>query len=269
MYRWTDIESNTVDSSQFRCSWLKLELEVELVELRRQSMAATFGSNVEISKERQSKQNIISEARFSTTNLKRCFKIQNKASMINRKSSRLFYSRIWMAGQSKFTCYILPSQHDLFMPVTILSITKYRTKTTPELKFLLNNWFEKRITSLHKIHYHWLASISFVGTEYSAVVLHNWETVACVQWTNTEWSYLNQFFEERAKAQAFIFKLQQQEQFAEEMKSFNAEKENPKSRKLIQCSPFLPQEIFSRACQNRQKTIELQFKTSSLASLET
>ena len=48
--------------------------------------------------------------------------------------------------------------------------------------------------------------------------------------------------EEREKAKATIFKLLQQEQFREEMKSLRAEKEFPKSSKILQFSPFLDEE---------------------------
>ena len=49
-------------------------------------------------------------------------------------------------------------------------------------------------------------------------------------------------FEEREKAKATIFKLLQQEQFDEEMKSLKAEKEIPKGKKILQFSPFLDEE---------------------------
>ena len=48
--------------------------------------------------------------------------------------------------------------------------------------------------------------------------------------------------EERAKAKGTIFKLLQQEQFGEEMKSLKAEKEIPKVNKILQFSPFLDEE---------------------------
>ena len=48
--------------------------------------------------------------------------------------------------------------------------------------------------------------------------------------------------EEREKAKATIFKLLQQEQYSEEMKSLRAEKEIPKSSKILQFSPFLDEE---------------------------
>ena len=48
--------------------------------------------------------------------------------------------------------------------------------------------------------------------------------------------------EERKKAKAIISKLLQQEQFGEEIKSLKAENENPKSRKILQFSPFLNEE---------------------------
>ena len=48
--------------------------------------------------------------------------------------------------------------------------------------------------------------------------------------------------EEREKAKATIFKLLQQEQYSEEMKSLKAEKEIPKGSKILQFSPFLDDE---------------------------
>ena len=45
--------------------------------------------------------------------------------------------------------------------------------------------------------------------------------------------------EEREKAKATIFKLLQQEQFGEEMKSLKAENEIPKGSKILQFSPLL------------------------------
>ena len=48
--------------------------------------------------------------------------------------------------------------------------------------------------------------------------------------------------EEREKAEATIFKPLQQEQFGEEMKSLEAQKEIPKCSKLLQFSPFLDEE---------------------------
>ena len=53
--------------------------------------------------------------------------------------------------------------------------------------------------------------------------------------------------EEREKAKATIFKLLQQEQFSEEMKSLRAEKEIPKSSKILQFSPFLDEKGLIRA----------------------
>ena len=47
---------------------------------------------------------------------------------------------------------------------------------------------------------------------------------------------------EREKAKATIFKLLQQEQFGEEMKSLKAENEIPKGSKILQFSPFLDEE---------------------------
>ena len=53
--------------------------------------------------------------------------------------------------------------------------------------------------------------------------------------------------EEREKAKATIFKLLQQEQFGEEMKSLKAEREIPKASKILQFSPFLDEEGLIRA----------------------
>ena len=53
--------------------------------------------------------------------------------------------------------------------------------------------------------------------------------------------------EEREKAKATIFKLLQQEQFSEEMKTLRADKEIPKSSKTLQFSPFLDEEGLIRA----------------------
>ena len=53
--------------------------------------------------------------------------------------------------------------------------------------------------------------------------------------------------EEKEKAKATIFKLLQQEQFGEEMKSLKAEKEIPKVSKILQFSPFLDEEGLIRA----------------------
>ena len=53
--------------------------------------------------------------------------------------------------------------------------------------------------------------------------------------------------EEQEKAKATIFKLLQQEQFSEEMKSLRADKEIPKSSKILQFSPFLDEEGLIRA----------------------
>ena len=47
---------------------------------------------------------------------------------------------------------------------------------------------------------------------------------------------------EREKAKATIFKLLQQEQFGEEMKSLKVEKEIPKGSKILQFSPFIDEE---------------------------
>ena len=53
--------------------------------------------------------------------------------------------------------------------------------------------------------------------------------------------------EEREKAKATIFKLLQQEQFGEEMKSLKVEKEIPKGSKILQFSPFPDEEGLIRA----------------------
>ena len=53
--------------------------------------------------------------------------------------------------------------------------------------------------------------------------------------------------EETEKAKATIFKLLQQEQFGEEMKSLKTEKEIPKGSKILQFSPFLDEEVLIRA----------------------
>ena len=53
--------------------------------------------------------------------------------------------------------------------------------------------------------------------------------------------------EERERAKATIFKLLQQEQFGEEMKSLKAEKEIPKVSKILQFSPLLDEEGLIRA----------------------
>ena len=53
--------------------------------------------------------------------------------------------------------------------------------------------------------------------------------------------------EENDDAKATFFRLLQQEQFAEEMKSLKAEKEIPKGRKILQFSPFIDQRGFIHA----------------------
>ena len=53
--------------------------------------------------------------------------------------------------------------------------------------------------------------------------------------------------EEREKAKATIFKLLQQENFGEEMKSLKAGKQNPKSSKILQLLPFQDEEGLIRA----------------------
>ena len=76
--------------------------------------------------------------------------------------------------------------------------------------------------------------------------------------------------EEREKAKATIFKVLQQEQFGEEMKSLKAEKEIPKGSRILQFSPFLDEEGLIRAKrQNRQEPIGLRCEASNIATLET
>ena len=60
--------------------------------------------------------------------------------------------------------------------------------------------------------------------------------------------------EEREKSKATIFKLLQQEQFSEEMKSLRAEKEIPKSSKILQFSPFLDGDGLIRAKGRKDKS---------------
>ena len=66
--------------------------------------------------------------------------------------------------------------------------------------------------------------------------------------------------EERDAAQASIFRLLQQEQFAEEMKSLKAEKENLKNSKILQFLPFIDQQGLIRA-QGRIGKSQLNFET--------
>ena len=66
--------------------------------------------------------------------------------------------------------------------------------------------------------------------------------------------------EETEGAQASIFRLLQQEQFAEEMKSIKAEKEIPKNSKTLQFSPFIDQQGLIRA-QGRIGKRPLNFET--------
>ena len=66
--------------------------------------------------------------------------------------------------------------------------------------------------------------------------------------------------EEREGAQARIFRLLQQEQFAEEMKFLKAEKEIPKNSKILQFSPFIDQQGLIRA-QGRIGKSQLSFET--------
>ena len=53
--------------------------------------------------------------------------------------------------------------------------------------------------------------------------------------------------EETEKAKSIVFKLLQQEQFGEQMKSLKVEKEIPKGSKILQFSPFLDEEGLTRA----------------------
>ena len=66
--------------------------------------------------------------------------------------------------------------------------------------------------------------------------------------------------EEREDAQASIFRLLQQEQFTEEMKSLRAEREIPKNSKILQFSPFIDQQGLIRA-QSRIGKSHLNFET--------
>ena len=66
--------------------------------------------------------------------------------------------------------------------------------------------------------------------------------------------------EECEGAQADIFKLLQQEQFAEEMKSLKAEKEILKNNKILQFPPFIDQQGLIRA-QGRISKSQLSFET--------
>ena len=66
--------------------------------------------------------------------------------------------------------------------------------------------------------------------------------------------------EERECAQAGIFRLQQQKEFAEEMKSLMFEEEIPKNSKTIQLSPFFDQQGLIRAQGGIGKS-QLNFKT--------
>ena len=56
--------------------------------------------------------------------------------------------------------------------------------------------------------------------------------------------------EEREKANAIIFKLLQQEEFGDELKSLKVEKEIPKGSKILQFSPFLNEKRLIRAKTN-------------------
>ena len=72
--------------------------------------------------------------------------------------------------------------------------------------------------------------------------------------------------EEREGAQSSIFRLLQQEQFAEEMKSLKAEKGNPKYSKILQFSPFIDQQGLIPA-QGRISKSQLNFETKHLILL--
>ena len=65
--------------------------------------------------------------------------------------------------------------------------------------------------------------------------------------------------EEREGAQASIFRLLQQEQFAEEMKSLKVEKKVPKNSKILQFLPFIDQQGLIRA-QGRIGKSQLSFE---------
>ena len=66
--------------------------------------------------------------------------------------------------------------------------------------------------------------------------------------------------EERKGAQASIFRLLQQEQFTEEMKTLKAEREIPKNSKILQFSPFIDLQGLIRA-QGRIGKSHLNFET--------
>ena len=66
--------------------------------------------------------------------------------------------------------------------------------------------------------------------------------------------------EEREGAQASIFRLLQQEQFAEEMKSLKVEKEIPNNNKILQFLPFIDQQGIICA-QGRIDKSQLNFET--------
>ena len=72
--------------------------------------------------------------------------------------------------------------------------------------------------------------------------------------------------EEREGAQASIFRLLQQEQLSEEMKSLRVEKEILNSRKILQFSPFIDQQGLIRA-QGRIGKNQLIFETKHLILL--
>ena len=102
------------------------------------------------------------------------------------------------------------------------------------------------------------SSVFMIQAEERKAAIH-WErfskfnklvnTVACVQRALSQHKPLTLVvsIEEREKSKATVFKLLQQEQFGEEMKSLKAEKEIPKSSKILQFSPFLDEEGLIRA----------------------
>ena len=76
--------------------------------------------------------------------------------------------------------------------------------------------------------------------------------------------------QEREKATAIIFKLLQQEQFDEEMKSLKAKTEFSEGSKILQFSSFLDEEELIRV-KGRigKKLIGLQCKAANFATFET
>ena len=74
--------------------------------------------------------------------------------------------------------------------------------------------------------------------------------------------------EEREGAQASIFRLMQQEQLAEEMKSLKADKEIPKNSNTPVFTIHRPARTYSCPGQKRQKSIELRSQASNTVKLE-